>query len=119
MSSQSANSDRSFRVSGNLIDVHRRRVYPAMIVVRDGRIEEIVEEPGGSYSTFLAPGFVDAHIHIESSMLPPSEFSRLAVAHGTVATVSDPHEIGNVLGMEGIAWMLADARQAALKICFG
>jgi len=111
--------DFATRVSGNLIDVHRRRVYPATVVVRDGRIAEIVEELSGSYSTFLAPGFVDAHIHIESSMLPPSEFSRLAVVHGTVATVSDPHEIGNVLGMEGVAWMLADAREAALKICFG
>jgi adenine deaminase len=119
VSSQSANADRSFRVSGNLIDVHRRRIYPAMVVVRDGLIAEIVEGPGASYSTFLAPGFVDAHIHIESSMLPPSEFSRLAVAHGTAATVSDPHEIGNVLGMEGIEWMLADAREAAIKICFG
>ena len=106
-------------VSGNLIDIHRRRVYPATVVIRDGRIAEIVEEPGAAYSTYLAPGFVDAHIHIESSMLPPSEFSRLAVAHGTVASVSDPHEIGNVLGMEGVAWMLADAREAALKICFG
>lgn len=119
MSSQSARSDRSFRVLSNLIDVHLRRVYPATVFIRDGRIAEIVEEPGATYSTYLGPGFVDAHIHIESSMLPPSEFSRLAVVHGTVATVSDPHEIGNVLGMDGVAWMLADAREATIKICFG
>jgi adenine deaminase len=111
--------EESFRVSGNLIDVHQRRVYPATVEVRAGRIVEVREETAGVYATYLAPGLVDAHVHIESSLLPPSEFSRLAVVHGTVATVSDPHEIGNVLGAEGVAWMLADAGVAALKICFG
>jgi adenine deaminase len=111
--------NRSFRVSGNLIDVHHRRVYPAIVAVIEGRIAKITEEPGAEYNSYLAPGFVDAHVHIESSMLPPSEFARLAVVHGTVATVSDPHEIGNVLGMEGIHWMLADAAEAAVKIHFG
>ncbi len=112
-------ADRSFLVSGNLIDVHQRRIYPATVVVRGGRIAEIAEEPGTVYSSYLAPGLVDAHVHVESSMLPPSEFARLAVVHGTVATVSDPHEIGNVLGIEGVRWMLADAAGAALKIRFG
>jgi len=115
----SDSTDRSFQVSGNIVDVHRREIYPGTITVRNGRIAEIAMNAGASYATYLAPGFVDAHVHVESSMLPPSEFSRLAVVHGTVATVSDPHEIANVLGMEGVAWMLADGAHAALKIRFG
>ncbi|HEX4129032.1 MAG TPA: adenine deaminase [Pirellulales bacterium] len=106
------------RVSGNIVDVHRRRVFPGTVVLRSGRIVEVVEE-AGPYSTYLAPGFVDAHVHVESSMLPPAEFARLAVVHGTVATVSDPHEIANVAGIDGVDYMLASARQAPLKICFG
>ena len=117
--SKALSTDRSFRISGRLIDVHQRRIFAATIVVRDGRVAEVREDAAPAGDSFLAPGFVDAHIHIESSLLPPSEFSRLAVVHGTVATVSDPHEIGNVLGSEGVAWMLADAAAAAIKIRFG
>jgi adenine deaminase len=116
-----ANSDvteGALQVSGNLIDVHRRAIYPASITVRQRRIAAI-DEIGTPQTTYLAPGFVDAHVHIESSMLPPAEFARLAVTHGTVATVSDPHEIANVLGIEGVRWMLEDATHAAVKICFG
>jgi adenine deaminase len=108
-----------FQVSGRLIDIHQRRIVPATVSVRNGRIAEIVEEPDARYDTVLAPGFVDAHVHIESSMLPPSEFSRLAAPHGTVATVSDPHEIANVLGVTGVEWMLADSQHATVKIHFG
>jgi adenine deaminase len=111
-------TNRSFACSGNLIDVHQRSVYPATIKVRDGRIEAI-ESSSERLQTYLAPGFVDAHVHVESSMLPPAEFARLAVTHGTVATVSDPHEIANVMGIEGVRWMLDDAAHAVLKICFG
>lgn len=109
----------SFAVRGNLIDVHRRRIYPATVEVQVGMIFAIREEPGAKFAAYLAPGFVDAHVHVESSLLPPSEFSRLAVVHGTVGTVSDPHEIANVLGLNGVAWMLADAANAALKIRCG
>jgi len=73
-------------------------------------------QPGAPW---FSPGFVDAHVHVESSMLPPSEFARVAVTHGTVATVSDPHEIANVLGLPGVRWMIADAQHAACKIFFG
>src|SRR5437870_3073274 len=107
MTSENPTTDRSFEVRGNVLDVHRRMIYPATVTVRDGRIAAINEDSGAAYRTYLAPGFVDAHVHVESSMLPPSEFARLAVVHGTVATVSDPHEIANVLGLEGVAWMLA------------
>jgi adenine deaminase len=108
----------SFRVSGNIVDLERRRIYPGTVVVQDGRIAELIED-GSKYEAFLAPGFIDAHVHIESSMLVPSEFARLATVHGTVATVSDPHEIANVCGIPGIDYMLASAARAPLKVMFG
>src|SRR5436853_354442 len=91
----------SFAVTGNLIDLHHRRIYGARIEVRNAHIASITDT-GQLHDTHLLPGFIDAHIHIESSMLVPSEFARLAVTHGTVATVSDPHEIANVLGLPGV-----------------
>ncbi len=103
-----------------LVDLHQRRIYPAEIGISNGHISQIRElgqAPAGS--GFIMPGFVDAHVHIESSMLPPSEFARMAVVHGTVATVSDPHEIANVLGLEGVDFMLRDAERVPLKFCFG
>lgn len=107
-------------ISANLVDLHNRRIYPAMVHVEGGRILRIeavnhVPENAG----YLLPGFVDAHVHVESSMMPPSEFARLAVAHGTVACVSDPHEIANVLGAEGVLFMLEDARRTPFHFCFG
>ncbi len=109
-------SDRVIR--GQLVDLHQRRIFPAEISLVDGRIasiRELTEAPAG----FILPGFVDAHVHVESSMLPPAEFARLAVVHGTVATVSDPHEIANVLGVAGIDFMLENARRTPFKFCFG
>ncbi len=107
-------------VQSNLVDLHQRRIYPAEITVENGRIREIQEiESVPADAGYLLPGFVDAHVHIESSMLPPTEFARLAVVHGTVATVSDPHEIANVLGNEGVMFMLEDAARSPLKFCFG
>ncbi|MBL7807929.1 MAG: adenine deaminase [Saprospiraceae bacterium] len=108
------------KLQANLVDLHQRRIYPAEVAVSDGRImyiREISDVPADS--GYLLPGFVDAHVHIESSMLPPTEFARMAVVHGTVATVSDPHEIANVLGLEGVQFMLDDALRSPLKFCFG
>lgn len=110
--------ERSFKVSGNLVDVCRNRILPGTITVLDGRIAEIAEEDQ-AFENYLMPGFVDAHIHIESSLLVPSEFARLAVAHGTVAVVCDPHEIGNVLGVAGVDYMLENGRQTPFKFAFG
>lgn len=103
---------------GNLIDVWNRKVFPAKITVADGIIQKI-EEVAESFTHYILPGFVDAHIHIESSMLTPYEFAKVALAHGTVATVSDPHEIANVCGMEGVMYMLENAKEAKLKFNFG
>lgn len=110
------------KIRSHLVDLHQRRIYPAEIGIENGRIHHIREINSGDVSPeagYILPGFVDAHVHIESSMLPPAEFARLAVAHGTVATVSDPHEIANVLGTQGIAFMLEDAQRVPLKFCFG
>jgi len=107
-------------IAAQLIDLQQRRTYPAEITLEAGRITSIREiDAVPADAGYLLPGFVDAHVHIESSMLPPSEFARMAVVHGTVATVSDPHEIANVLGNEGVAYMLEDAARVPLKFCFG
>jgi adenine deaminase len=107
------------RLSGNIVDLIGRRIFPGRVEWSGGVIRRIVPEPGKRYARTIAPGFVDAHVHIESSMLPPAEFARLAVVHGTVGTVSDPHEIANVLGMAGVEYMLAEARRTPFKIRFG
>ncbi len=105
-------------VVGNLVDISGRRVYAAEVCVAQGRIEAI-RAVAQTPSTFLLPGFIDAHVHVESSMLVPSEFARAAVVHGTVASVSDPHEIGNVLGVAGVHYMLENAEGSPFKFCFG
>jgi adenine deaminase len=110
---------RAQRLSGNIVDLHARRIYPGTVEWVGGRITRLTAEPGQRYAHYIAPGFVDAHIHIESSMLPPAEFARWAVVHGTVATVSDPHEIANVLGTTGVDYMVRDGRRTPFKFNFG
>ena len=105
-------------IKGQLVDVHTRSIYPARIDVLNGVISEIYrisEAP----SKYILPGFIDAHVHIESSMLVPAAFAQQAIVHGTIATISDPHEIANVLGVKGVLYMLENAREAPLKIFFG
>jgi len=105
-------------VSGRVVDVVARKVFSADVRLESGRIAEIrpnEDATGG----FLLPGFIDAHVHIESSMLVPTEFARAAVVHGTVASVSDPHEIGNVLGVDGVQYMLENAEHSPFKFYFG
>ncbi len=109
---------RTFSLEGQIVDVIGQRIFSGTVSIRDGIIAEINEHPT-TETNYILPGFVDAHIHIESSLLVPTEFARLAVQHGTVATVSDPHEIGNVLGVEGVRYMLENASHTPLKIMFG
>ncbi len=106
-------------ISGNIIDIEGRRIYKGNMTISDGRIEKIGESAEVSENVYILPGFVDAHVHIESSMLVPSEFARLAVLHGTVATVSDPHEIANVCGMGGVEFMVNNGKQVPFKFNFG
>ncbi len=107
------------QISGNIVDVLNNRIYPGTLHINNKRITNITEQAGSQYDTYIIPGFVDAHVHIESSMLTPYEFARMAVVHGTVATVSDPHEIGNVLGVEGVEYMLDNAVEIPFKFNFG
>jgi len=108
-------------IQGNLIDIRAKRIYPAEITVRNKLIQTIRELDSGAQvpERFICPGFIDAHVHIESSMLVPSEFARLAVVHGTVATVSDPHEIANVLGKPGVEFMISNGKQTPFYFYFG
>ena len=104
--------------SGNIVDVVGKLIFKGTVTVVHGKISSVREEDTGE-SRFILPGLVDAHIHIESSMLIPSEFARLAVVHGTGATVSDPHEIGNVLGMDGVRFMIENGKKVPFKFYFG
>jgi adenine deaminase len=107
-----------FTIDGQIVDIVGNRIYPGSIVVKNGKIEAILEKEVQE-ENYILPGFIDAHIHIESSMLIPSEFARLAVIHGTVATVSDPHEIANVLGLEGVMFMIGNGKKVPFKFYFG
>ena len=105
-------------ISGKIIDIFGKTIFKGSVHWANGKITAIREEKDVPDQTIL-PGFIDAHIHIESSMLTPYEFARIALTHGTVATVSDPHEIANVCGTAGVYYMLDDARDARLKFFFG
>ena len=102
----------------NIVDIHQRTIYYGEVAIENKRIAAIRKLEGTS-DQYILPGFVDAHVHIESSMLIPSEFARLAVLHGTVATVSDPHEIANVLGIKGVQYMIDNGNKVPFKFNFG
>lgn len=111
--------ENSFRIKGRVVDVIARQIMSAEVVVKDGIIEAINPCEDIDGLSYLLPGLIDAHVHVESSLLIPSEFARLAVVHGMVATVSDPHEIANVCGMEGVYFMLDNAAKTPFKFYFG
>ena len=109
------------KLQANIIDISAKTIFYGEIQVLDGKISTITkltDEPKEG-EIYALPGFVDAHVHIESSMLIPSEFARMAVVHGTVATVSDPHEIANVLGIAGVKYMIENGKQTPFKFNFG
>lgn len=110
---------KSFRISGQFVDIDNREISPVEIEVVDKTIASIRKLQKPADLPFLLPGFIDAHVHVESSMLVPSEFARLAVCHGTVATISDPHEIANVCGMEGVNYMIDNGNKVPFKFYFG
>jgi len=109
---------KDFKISGQIIDVWQNKIYPGTLHIAQGKIQAIVPE-NTDQTHYILPGLVDAHVHIESSMLVPAEFARLAVVHGTVATVSDPHEIGNVLGLRGVEYMIENGNKVPFKFYFG
>ncbi|MDC1197253.1 adenine deaminase [uncultured Algibacter sp.] len=106
------------KLQGQIVDIQNRRIFKGEISVENGKIISI-KEKDHDVNDYIMPGFVDAHIHIESSMLVPSEFAKLAVKHGTVSTVSDPHEIANVLGVEGVEFMIENGKEVSFKFNFG
>jgi adenine deaminase len=106
------------KLQGQIVDVPNKRIFKGEITISNGKILSIEEKPH-NVAHYILPGFVDSHIHIESSMLVPSEFARLAVMHGTVATVSDPHEIANVLGIKGVEFMIENGKKVPFKFNFG
>ena len=109
----------SFLLSGNIVDLLTETVFKGTVHINGGFITSIVKDESVTESHYILPGLIDSHIHIESSMLVPSEFARLAVVHGTVATVSDPHEIANVLGIPGVEFMIENGKKVPFKFYFG
>ncbi|MEI8098543.1 MAG: adenine deaminase [Sediminibacterium sp.] len=112
-------NQQTFSISGNLVDIWQKKIYPATIEVVNGKIHSILPISETITGKYILPGFVDSHVHIESSMLIPSEFARLAVVHGTVSTVSDPHEIANVCGLAGVEFMINNGKKVPFKFNFG
>ncbi len=104
-------------LKGNIVDVFENRIYAGKIRIQDGKIKHI-KETDESCGTYLLPGFIDAHIHIDSSMLCPQRFAEAVVVHGTTAVVTDPHEIANVMGLSGIEYMIKDAGKVPLNVFF-
>ncbi|GAB4321922.1 MAG: adenine deaminase [Bacteroidales bacterium] len=105
-------------LTGMIADVVTGRFFPGVVTIRSGRIESVTEKDV-PVDKYILPGLIDAHIHIESSMLTPAQFAAIAVRHGTVATVSDPHEIANVLGEKGIEFMIRNGKEVPFKFFFG
>ena len=114
-------STHSYSVTGNLVDIPNRHIYGATLWIEDGHIKHIEasSEPVNPSLPYIMPGFIDSHVHIESSMLVPSEFARLAVLHGTIGTISDPHEIANVCGVAGVEFMIENGKQTPFNFFFG
>ena len=106
------------KIFGQLVDIHSRNIYPAVVSIKSGKIEHI-ERSETAPDIFIIPGLIDAHIHIESSMVTPGAFAVAAVRHGTCGVVSDPHEIANVLGINGVEFMICEAQKVPLNFFFG
>jgi adenine deaminase len=106
------------KIFGHLVDIHQREIFSACLTVHNGKIANI-EKADSVPQIYILPGLIDSHIHIESSMVTPGAFAKEAVKHGTVAVVSDPHEIANVLGKEGVHYMINDGKKVPVKFWFG
>jgi len=113
----------AFTIQGQVVDIFNKEIFPGELTIESGKISSIKRFPAANFNpqslNYILPGFVDSHIHIESSLLVPSEFARMAVVHGTVGTISDPHEIANVCGMSGVEFMIANGKTVPFKFHFG
>ena len=108
----------AFSIAGQYVDIVGKQIYPASIQVENGSIVAISPCENAPLQ-YLLPGFIDSHVHIESSMLIPSSFARLAVLHGTIGTISDPHEIANVCGVDGVHYMIDNGKKVPFHFFFG
>ena len=109
------------KYQGHILDVVRREVFDGEVMVENERIKQVKRcmlPDNGKAWPYLMPGFIDSHVHIESSMMSPCEFAHVASSHGTIGVVADPHEIGNVLGVEGVDYMIQSGREATFNFCF-
>lgn len=106
------------QIEGNIIDIHNREISPGTIVINEKGIITAINKNTNNYDHYICPGFIDAHVHIESSMLIPEEFSKLAIRRGTIAVINDPHEIANVMGVEGINYMIENSAKSDIKTFF-
>ncbi len=110
----------TFTLQSNIVNIIKKEIFFGSIEITEGKIRKIIHEgPERKGQNYILPGFIDSHVHIESSMLVPSEFARLAVVHGTVGTISDPHEIANVCGMDGVKFMIENSQTVPFKCTFG
>ncbi|MFT3979937.1 MAG: adenine deaminase [Ferruginibacter sp.] len=111
----------AFTVTGNIVDILQKTIFYGTVEAANGLIQKISIESNTPHAgaPYIIPGFIDSHVHVESSMLVPSEFAKLAVVHGTTATISDPHEIANVCGVEGVEYMIANGKTVPFKFHFG
>lgn len=108
----------NYQISGNIVDIVNQKIVKGILTVENGKVKSI-EESDVNEDQYILPGLIDAHIHIESSMLTPAQFARLAVINGTVASVSDPHEIANVMGIDGVKFMIESGNKVPFKFFFG
>lgn len=106
-------------IQGHIVDGISRRIFDGTVIIENGMISDIKETPLQGDFPYIMPGFIDAHVHVESSMVPPSEFARMAVRHGSIGAVCDPHEIGNVLGVQGVRFMINNAKKTKFRFAFG
>lgn len=111
----------NFTVAGNIVNIFTKEIVAGEVVVENNLVKKINLKEGGEQAglPYILPGFIDSHVHVESSMLVPSEFARLAVVHGTVGTISDPHEIANVCGLAGVEYMIENGKTVPFHFYFG
>ena len=108
----------NYKISGNIVDIFNNEIYQGTIEIQNRKIKNIKRDNNVVYENYILPGLIDAHVHIESSLVAPSYFAAEAVKHGTVGVVADPHEIANVMGVKGIDFMIKNGKSVPFHFFF-